>query len=165
MPLTNQTHSETREDLQKVGHPAGHAQGRLPGFAPYGLEGLEAQTFVSPLINHNPDVWVPEMIRAVITPDQIRMLCHLWSCINLCGAHEIHLWNLCSFEFLQPPQEGMPYEHVKAQVEAVQTDFTGLHACVFPDGEVSFYVSHTSAGSIFTSSLLSLTQFWTPNWM
>jgi hypothetical protein len=160
MPLTNQIHSETREDQQKVGHPAGYMQGRLFGFAPYGLENLAEQTFVSPLTNHDPDVLVPDMVRAVI-----RMLCHLWSCLNLCGAHEIHQWQLSSFEFLQPPQEGVPYEHVKAQVEVAQSDFTGLHACVFPDGDVSFYVSHTSAGPIFASSVMSLTQFWTPSWM
>jgi len=150
---------QTHEKAERKGHPAATAEQLLAAMLPYGFRDLVDQTFVSPMRHQSEGLFVPELLRAVITPDQIRRLFTLWACLKLSGGHEIHEWHLTTFEFVSSPEEGEDYAVIRQMTRAAEKDFTGLHACVFPDGDVSFYVTHISSGPVFASSVMSLTQF------
>lgn len=150
---------QTQEKADKKGHPAATAEQLLAAVLPYGFRDLVDQNFLSPLRHQSEELFVPDLLCAVITPDQIRRLFTLWACLKLSGGHEIHEWHLTSFQFVASPEEGEDYAVVRQMARTAEKDFTGLHACVFPDGDVSFYVTHTSAGPVFASSVMSLSQF------
>lgn len=91
---------QTHEKAERKGHPAATAEQLLAAMLPYGFRDLVDQTFVSPMRHQSEGLLVPELLRAVITPDQIRRLFTLWACLKLSGGHEIHEWHLTTFEFV-----------------------------------------------------------------
>lgn len=164
---------QTGQHSPSVAHPSSTREQRLDSLMPRGLDISGPRVFVSSTRHQCDELKVPAFIKVVLTTDMIQRLCSLWACLYLSGGHEIHRWNVAPIEFLDEfdPADSAAEPIIlncdEQQVVVVPARipdgvFDGLHACVFADGDVSFYVMHNGQNQVSASLMFSLAQFWNP---
>ena len=165
MPLTAPKPPDARlAGREAAGRSAAACAQQLTRALALDLQHVPAQVFSSPLHLSGADLFDHRLmlLRSEIRPEQLRSLCTLWAYLKLSGGHEIHQWDLASFELWFQSEEEGGQQPVTERALEEESRFSGLHACVFPDGEVSFYISPSSGIEVFASATLSLSQFWEP---
>ncbi|MFN4266392.1 MAG: hypothetical protein ACK4F8_11680 [Aquabacterium sp.] len=155
--------SNSEEKVPSKGHTASDKSRRSGALVPFGIKFPDTQTIVANGRHKGDNVALPFSARFVITAQMVHSLCEAWACLNLAKGNEMHLWHLSEFNLSLEPDAQVK---TPSLIELLQKEsFDGIHACVFADGDVSFYLVHESEEIIFLSKTFPLTQFWIPDWL
>lgn len=155
--------SNTPEKAPIKGHTASDKARRAGALVPFGIKFPDAQTIVATGRTQSENIALPCSVRFVITADMVHSLCQAWACLNLAKGNELHVWHLADFDLVSVPAQERETATV---IDLLQkSTFDGIHACVFVDGDVSFYLVHDGEEVFSLSKTFNLTQYWTPDWL
>lgn len=134
-----------------------------------GHVGAEApcKVIVSRTRHRCEELSAPALMRVVLTPQDIDRLRQARACLAMSGGNELHIWGLTGFDLFD---EFDPADHdldpiqialhgvdlIVVKVDVDPDEFDGVHACVFADGDVSFYIKWRGDNPVFAIDVVNL---------
>jgi hypothetical protein len=175
LPPLGSNHLGDSSRPARAPHPNGDRTRRLNAFAQAIRKSLPetSVTFSTATRCTSDTLGVPPYITVELSPDTLAHLCSMWQCLAFAQGNEMHQWNIASFGFLrelEPGNQEAPLISIQIDGQDIATtgtmpkvDFDGLHACVFADGEVSFYLVGPDDIIVNSASMFDLRRIWDLN--
>lgn len=133
----------------------------------HGGDSAPCKVIVSRTRHRCEELAAPALMRVVLSTLDIERLRQARACLAMSGGNELHIWGLTGFDLFD---EFDPADHdvdpiqislhgvdlIVVKVDVDPDEFDGVHACVFADGDVSFYIKWRGDNPVFAIDVVNL---------